>query len=122
MIKFTIPIAPVTKKNHSQIIFRGRRPKLIPSEQYLQYEKDAAWFMPKLEEPIESKINIKAIYYMNTNRIVDLVGLHQALCDVLVKYGVIKDDNSRIVATMDGSEVRLDRKNPRTEIEIERVE
>jgi hypothetical protein len=40
---------------------------------------------------------------------------------VLVKYGAIIDDNSLIVASMDGSRVYYDKDNPRTEIYIERV-
>jgi hypothetical protein len=36
----------------------------------------------------------------------------------LVAYGIIADDNSNIVASMDGSRVLYDRENPRTEIYI----
>lgn len=38
--------------------------------------------------------------------------------DLLVRAGVLADDNSQIVAAHDGSRVRLDRENPRVEIEI----
>ena len=41
---------------------------------------------------------------------------------MLVKYGVIEDDNSRIIVSMDGSRVRYDKENPRTEVTIEMVE
>jgi Holliday junction resolvase RusA-like endonuclease len=58
---------------------------------------------------------------MATRRKVDLVGLLQAVDDVLVHYGVIRDDNSRIVASHDGSRVLYDRERPRTEIEITEV-
>ena len=58
---------------------------------------------------------------MPTRRRVDLCNLHEALCDVLVKHGVIADDNSNIVAGMDGSRVLYDKNNPRTEIVIEEI-
>ena len=61
---------------------------------------------------------MRCLFYMPTRRVVDLVGLLQAIDDVLVHYGVIQDDNSRIVASHDGSRVLYDKANPRTEIEI----
>ena len=117
MIKFTIPIAPITKKNHGQIIYRNGKPRMIPSKQYLQYEKDCKWFMPKCET-ISEIVNIKAVFYMPTRRRVDLVNLLQALLDVLVKYEIIEDDNSKVVYSMDGSYVSYDKERPRTEVEI----
>ena len=116
-IKFTIPIAPITKKNHQQIIFHSGRPMVIPSKQYLQYEKDAMWFLPNVDT-IEEKVNIKAVFYMPTRRRVDLTNLLQALLDVLVKYGILADDNSKVVYSVDGSYVDYDKENPRTEVEI----
>lgn len=116
----TIQVAPITKKNHQQIIKVGGRMMVIPSKQYKQYEADC---MPYLKpEGISYPVNVKALYFMPTRRRVDLVNLHEALCDVLVKYGVIEDDNSKIIASMDGSRVLYDKENPRTEIYIERVE
>ena len=116
-IKFTISIAPITKKNHQQIIYHSGRPMVIPSKQYLQYEKDAMWFLPNVDT-IEEKVNVKAVFYMPTKRRVDLTNLLQALLDVLVKYGILADDNSKVVFSVDGSYVDYDKENPRTEVEI----
>lgn len=118
-VKFTIPIAPITKKNHSQVI-RNKKTgtvMVIPSRQYLQYEKDAMWFLPHTDT-IEEPVNVKAVFYMQTRRRVDLTNLLQALLDLLVKYGIIADDNSKIVFSVDGSYVDYDKENPRTEVEI----
>ena len=119
MIKFTIQVAPVTKKNHGQIIFNKTtgRPMVIPSKQYLQYEKDCRWFMPRVDV-IDHPVNVKAIFYMPTKRRVDLVNLQEALLDILVKYEIIADDNSNIVYSMDGSYVDYDKERPRTEVYI----
>ena len=120
MIKFTINLPPVTKKNHSRIIIAGGRPRVIPSEQFVQYESDCMPFMPNIS-PIDYPVNVKAIYYMPTRRKVDILNLHAALHDVLVTYKVVVDDNSSIIASTDGSRVRYDKDNPRTEVEITEV-
>ena len=120
MIKFTISLSPVTKKNSQRIVYQGRHPIILPSEKYEQYECDAGWFIKPLG--IDYPVNVQCLYYMPTKRIVDLVNLQEATLDVLVKYGAIKDDNSRIVVSMDGSRVLYDKENPRTEIYIERLD
>lgn len=120
-MKFTINLPPITKKNHSQIIFNrntGQR-MVIPSKQYKQYEHDCAWFMPPTRA--EGMVNVKAVFYMQTHRRVDLVNLLQALLDILVKYGVIEDDNANVVVSVDGSRVFYDKEHPRTEVEITEV-
>lgn len=122
LVKFRIDIAPVTKKNHGQIIVNRKtgKPMVIPSKQFLQYEKDAHWFMPKIST-IEEPVNVKAVFYMPTKRRVDLVNLQEALLDVLVKEQIIADDNSNIVFSMDGSYVDYDKDHPRTEVYIWKV-
>lgn len=119
-VAFTINLPPRTKKNHGRIISNPKtgKPMYIPSKEYKDYEHDAAWFMPHTET-VREPVNIKALFYMPTHRRVDLVNLEQALLDILVKYDVIEDDNSQIVASMDGSRVMYDKENPRTEVIIE---
>ena len=119
LIRFTINVAPVTKKNSQQIVVNKHthRPMIIPSKTYLQYEKDAHWFMPRIET-IDVPVNVKAVFYMKARRKVDLVNLQEALLDVLVKEAIISDDNSNIVYSMDGSYVDYDKNRPRTEVEI----
>jgi Holliday junction resolvase RusA-like endonuclease len=58
---------------------------------------------------------------MPTHRRVDLTNLLEALNDILVKYGVIEDDNSNVVVSVDGSRVLYDKENARTEVEITEV-
>jgi len=125
MINFTIPITPRTKKNSSQLLKNHKTKKLYPapSKAFLQYQEDAGWYIPHKNEKISKRLNVKCLFYMdidydNTESIIDLVGLLQAIDDVLVHYGVLKDDNCRIIARHDGSEVLHDRERPRTEIEI----
>lgn len=121
MIKFAIKIAPRTKKNSQRIVVVRGRPMIIPSKLYKDYEKDCKPYIPNVET-IDYPINLKCIYYMPTKRRVDLCNLLEATCDMLVFYKVLADDNSKIVYSHNGSKVLYDKNNPRTEIEIERVE
>lgn len=59
---------------------------------------------------------------MATKRRVDLNNLLASICDILVKYNILKDDNCNIVQTLNGSRVLYDKENPRTEIRITEVD
>ena len=121
MVKFTIPLPPISKKNHQQIVrSKSGRPFIIPSKEYKKYEADIEPFMPVVST-IDRTVNVKATFYMPTHRIVDLVNLQEALLDLLVKHRILDDDNSRIVVSMDGSRVEYDKEHPRTEVEITEV-
>lgn len=120
-ISFTIPVAPVTKKNSQMIITNGKGKRMIiPSKAYRRYENDASLFVPKLK--INKKVNVKAVFYMKTKRKVDLTNLNEALHDMLVHAGCLEDDNCAIIASTDGSRVKYDKDNPRTEVTITKVE
>lgn len=116
-IKFTIPLNPVTKKNSQQIILVGGRPRIIPSKKYKEYERDCIPFLTHVEH-VTGRLNVKAVYFMRTRRRVDLINLHEALHDILVKAGVLEDDNCKIIYSTDGSYVDYDKENPRTEVTI----
>lgn len=119
--RFTIPGRPVTKKNSLQIISRGGKPIPLPSKAFLQYQKDAGIFIPYKWYLIDNPVNLRVVYWMPTRAKVDLLNLLGATCDILVYYGVLKDDNSSIVQSHDGSRVCYDKQNPRAEIVITEV-
>ena len=120
MLKFTIPLKPITKKNSNQIITNKAtgKPMIIPSKQYRQYEQDAGLFVKGKGLKISEPVTVRCLYYMPTRRRVDLVNLLEATHDILVKYEVLADDNSSIIYSVDGSRVMYDKANPRTEVEI----
>lgn len=115
-----IPINPITKKNHGQIVMCKGHPIMLPSKPYQEYEKKCKQYIPKIDEPIDYPINLKVHYYMQTKRKCDITNLLQATCDMLVKYKVLSDDNYTIVASVDGTKVFYDKENPRCEIYIEK--
>lgn len=124
MITFTIPLAPVTKKNHQQIYVNKKtgKPFVTQSQKYKDYEEAAALLIPKAAKlAINQPVNVKAIFYVKRNARVDISNLHSALHDVLVYAGVLADDSSinpEIIVSTDGSRVYVDRQNPRTEVTI----
>ena len=123
-IKLTIYSRPVTKKNHSRIITNPKtgKPMVIQSKQYVQYEADALKQLHKPSETVTCACNAQYRYYMPNARKCDLVNLIQATNDILVKGGVIEDDNYTIVASHDGSGVEVDKENPRVEITLTEVQ
>ena len=48
----------------------------------------------------------------------DDLNLYEALDDILVKNGVLKDDDRKIIRSRDGSRVLYDKAAPRSEIYI----
>ena len=117
-LRIDIPLPPRTKKNSQRIVRVGGRTIILPSKKYTEYAEDCKVFMPVLDEPIKQEVTVKCLYYMPTRRRVDLVNLLEATLDILVKYGVLEDDNSNIVFSNDGSRVLYDKDRPRTEIYI----
>lgn len=133
--EFTVPLAPVTKKNHSRIVTYGKRcptcnkgsiTRLLPSKPYEQYEAKIARYLNAVRKDIGGTItcpiNLKCIFYCGSHRQSDLAGHLQSIQDLLVKYKCLEDDCRDIVASTDGSAVLYDKENPRTEITITRKE
>ena len=121
-MEFTLPGPPRTKKN-SQRIFRNQKtgkPFVRASAAYEDFEAAAAYYLqPRPERPVDFPVAVRCVYYMPTRRRVDLTNLLEATHDVLVKCGILADDNSSIIYSVDGSRVRYDKENPRQEITIE---
>ena len=120
-IKFTLPVIPRSKKNSGQIVMRGKFPILLPSKQYMQFEKDAKPYLSRVKiqaGEINYPVNVKCHFYMDTHRRVDLCNLLNAIDDAMTASGLIIDDNRDIIAAHDGSRVYCDKANPRIEIEI----
>nr|DAE34467.1 MAG TPA: Endodeoxyribonuclease RusA [Caudoviricetes sp.] len=121
MIKFTVPLTPVSKKNNQQIAINKAtgRPFVVPSKKYKEYEKNALWFIPRKQKPIDEPVNVKCLFYMPTHRRCDLTNMLEAIDDVMVSGGLLADDNYKIIESHDGSRVLYDKENPRTEVYIE---
>ena len=122
-MKLTLYGDPRTKKNSARILrTRSGAPFVAPSKAYVDYETYCLRQIKRPRSPVSARVNVRCVYYMKTARRVDLANLIEATTDILVKARVLEDDNCKIVATHDGSEVRYDKDNPRVEIEITQKE
>ena len=119
-MKITLAGNPVTKKNSQQIILAGGHPRIIPSKPFREYEAACLAQLARItDRPTAFPVNLRCVYWMKTLRYVDLVNLIEATQDILVRAGVLPDDNSRIIRSVDGCRVEHDKDNPRVEIWIE---
>jgi len=125
MNPFTLLGNPVTKKNSQMMAINRKTGKAFPvqSKTYKDYEKA---MLKQIEEKPgifwgDRPCNLKCVYFMKSHRNVDLCNLLAATCDILVKAGVIADDNTSIVKSHDGSRVYYDKDLPRVEITITEV-
>lgn len=124
VLKFTIPLPPVSKKNSQRILINNAtgKPFIAPSQKFKEYESTAIWYVPLASGgAINYPVNVKCLFYMPTNRRIDLTNLLEAIDDVMVKRGLLADDDFTIIQSHDGSRVLYDKNNPRTEIEITRI-
>ena len=120
-LHFIINVIPRSKKNSSQICrLKNGRTLLLPSKKYKEFEDNCLKnISPELKElKINKPIHIKAHFYCESRRRIDLTNLLEALDDMLQTAGVIKDDCRDIIASHDGSRVYYDKENPRIEIWI----
>ncbi|WP_245191099.1 RusA family crossover junction endodeoxyribonuclease [Anaerococcus rubeinfantis] len=124
LIHLTLYGNPATKKNSMQIYKNKKTGQsfLSQSARYKEYARDCGrQITGRYKKGIDYPINLKCVYYRKTRHRVDLTNLLAATCDILADYGVIKDDNCKIVVGHDGSKVLYDKNNPRVEIEIKEV-
>ena len=122
ILQFMIPLPPITKKNSQRIAINNRtgKPFVMPSEKYKNYEESALWFLKGGRvDSGEYPVNVKCLFYMPTRRRCDLTNLLESIDDILVKAGVLIDDDFLHLAAHDGSRVLYDKDKPRTEIYIE---
>lgn len=122
MIKLVILGRPITKKNSQRILknFRTGRRFIAPSEVFENYQEIALYQLNSqyYGELVGVPVSVKCLYYMPTRGKVDLTNLMESTHDILVKAKILKDDDSKIIVSVDGSRVLYDKLNPRVEIEI----
>ena len=125
--KVTIYGNPITKKNSNQIVQNRATGRwfIAPSAQYKKYCRESikqinAW-VGRPTEPIDYPVRLTYLFYKETRRLCDDLNQSEAVDDILVQAGVLKDDNRDIVANHDGTRVYYDKENPRVEITITEV-
>lgn len=132
LLTYKIPGRPVTKKNSMRMVKNPKTGKMfpLPSKQYKEYEREAGEHLkPRPVEPIDIPINVTVLYFLSRNKdgsipksVPDLTNLLEATDDLLVHYGIIKDDNALIVAGHDGSMVSFISGEPYSRVIIRPVD
>lgn len=115
--RVTIPGPPRTKKNHSRLVWRGKNPRILPSEAYEQWEA-VGLAKCRIEGPkqLNGPLNCRATIYRQTLT-GDAVGYYQAIADFLQKAGVVIDD--KWIVSWDGTRLDKDADQPRIELVLE---
>ena len=123
MLKIVIPLLCRSKKNSEQIIVNPRtnKPMIIQSKYYHQFERDCGIFLKRYAKHINIPVNLKCLFIVPDKRKRDLTNLENALADIMIKYGVIEDDNYNIVAGWDGSRIIYEKGKEEIIIEIEEL-
>ena len=122
-ISFVIKLTPISKKNSQQIMKNSvtGKPFIMPSKKYREYEQAAMWYIPQKGLHINEPVNVKCLFYMPTRARCDLTNMLEAIDDIMVKAGLLADDNFTVIAGHDGSRILYDKANPRTEVYITRM-
>lgn len=116
---------PIVKKNNQHVSFRGPRPTKYNTPAYTRWLRSANYqlnYSPTPDSPIDEPVILLCKFFMQSRRRVDLSALYEGIQDLLVKRGVLADDNSNIVIGHDGSRVYYDKDNPRMEISVLRAD
>jgi hypothetical protein len=125
---YTIPIDPRTKKNSHRISGCGKRCPVCGKyeRQFVRNGstttdfsfKAAKYLTSKPKQPLEGPVQLVYRIYTGTWHRKDDLNLYEALDDILVKEGILKDDDRKTIRSRDGSRVLYDKDNPRAEIYI----
>ena len=117
-----IPLLCRPKKNSQEIVQANGKSFIVQSKRYQQFERDCGYFLNRFAKHINYPINLKCTFYVPDRRKRDTANLIEAIQDILVKYGVIEDDNYTIVAGLDGSRTIYEKGREETIIEITEME
>lgn len=122
-MKIVIPMLCRSKKNSQQIIVNPKtnRPMIIQSKYYHEFEQNCGYFLKRFARHIATPINLKCTFIVPDKRKRDIANLLNAIQDILVKYGVIEDDNYNIVQSVDGTRIIYEKGREETIIEIEGI-
>lgn len=128
LAQYRIPLDPRTKKNSHRISGCGKRCPVCGKyeRQFVRNAKTTTdysfkavkFLQPRPAKPIEGPVHLVYRLYTQTWHRKDDLNLYEALDDILVTNGILKDDDRKTIRNRDGSRVLYDKDNPRAEIFI----
>lgn len=122
-IQFKITGRIPSKKNSKNIIRRGRRSFLIPSNNHTAWENEHLYELREMVRdeiyPLQKVSQIKLHFIFPDKRVADLTNKAESIMDLLVKAGVISDDSWKVVPMLILSAGGSDPTNAGCEVMIE---
>lgn len=128
LASYVVKLDPKAKKNSHRIAGCGKRCPVCGkyakqfvrnADKTTEYGFKAAHFLhPKPPKPIEGPVHLVYRLYTQTWHRKDDLNLYEALDDILVTNGILRDDDRKTIRNRDGSRVFYDKDNPRAEIYI----
>lgn len=116
-LHLTLYGAPRTKKTHNRLVKHRGRHKVLPSIQWTKWRDklEASGQVTAAMRLRDQPYNCAALFYRDANR-GDAVGMYQGLADVLEYLGVVSND--KWLVTWNGSDLLVDRTNPRVVVSL----
>lgn len=119
-MKITITGRIPSKKNQKQMVCRGNRPILLPSKKHEEWHDEAMWQLKAQKVPQDKLENVSMVvqFFAPDKRRADASNKLESINDLLVDYGLLKDDDWWTINRIIILKTELDRENPRVELEI----
>lgn len=111
--RYTLPGAPRTKKTSNRLVWAGKRQIILPSKAWATWCRNVRRALGPCFTLPDRPYNCQALVYRDALR-GDAVGYYQGIADVLESLKVVSND--KWILTWDGSELLVDRANPRVEL------
>lgn len=112
-----------SKKNDRQIFVRNGRIVSIPSARHKAWQDSAlAELASQYKGSVDGACIVICQFYFENKRLKDLDNSLSSVLDVLVKSGLLPDDNYLVVPEVHAIFGGIDKENPRTEVTIEEVD
>lgn len=114
-MKIVLPLPPSINRYYTQNKYTGRR---VKTKEAKSWESEALWMLKKIRKKFRKKeVVVIYEYYFKDNRS-DYINRAKITDDIIEKAGIIDNDRQIIEGHI---YKRIDKKNPRVEIEIEKI-
>ncbi len=111
-----------SKKNSRNLFVRNGRIVNIPSKIHAAWERQAlVSLQTQYRGQFDGPVSVTCEFYNKDKRLRDIDNQQSAVLDLLVKSGLLKDDNYLNVVELHGYFKGIDKENPRVQIKVSEV-
>jgi Holliday junction resolvase RusA-like endonuclease len=111
-----------SKKNSKRIGVAGGRPRIFSSDDYLSWEEEQLYRLRNVKARVRSPFKMFVEFYAPNRIPGDCSNKFESIADLLVKAGIIPDDNWFHMVEQGSRLAGIDKENPRAEVEITTLE